>query len=649
MTDQDAAPGDALPDALPDAPGDSPVRHRRGVTQVLLAITVAAFALRLLMIFAVHPLCDFDAERWDDAAQYLAQPGETCMRLEGDSAYLYGQGMMVAAEHGMSDPLWWFTARVELASGKKPPGVVFVVAGLARLGLPSPDATRVAMALLGSATVLLVGRLALTLFGRSTSIVASLLVAFNPMFVTNDWRLLTETMAAFFFVVALGLIYRLWVRPTTRTALLLGASYGCIWYARAEAPLLWVSTIPPVLVTMRYVSRSVRWRAGLIVAVSSLSSIAPMVIANTLRFHQPAPLGTGGGWGLMNSSCDDAWYYEFTGSLTGSCYDPVTDLAVFSEIGYQPDTLKDDSDVDAVYQRQAMKYVTANLSRLPAVAAARFGRTLGLYAPGHTVEVDRSVEKRGQIEPVLGFGFLYLSMPFAALGAVVLWRRRLTIAPMIGTVVTLALLSGATFGLPRYRVFVDVSLVFLAAVGIVTTPSFLRHVRRRRGAEPAAGPPWWSAPAGGLGPDESISRTMARPRPPLDPRWRRVGLPAAAALLVLGVGIVAWSAGIEPVDPTSGVTTETQRQLCIHLDNFGNIIRDVGGNPAVLQRAPAELDAIARLAPPELEPEATDLRQRLESYFRATASGTTPQVPAEQVKAASQSAQHILELRNRIC
>jgi hypothetical protein len=51
-------------------------------------------------------------------------------------------------------------------------------------------------------------------------------------------------------------------------------------------------------------------------------------------------------------------------------------------------------------------------------------------------------------------------------GLVVLWRRRITLIPLVSQVAVVTVTAAATFGVTRYRVPVDVVMVVAASVAL---------------------------------------------------------------------------------------------------------------------------------------------------------------------------------------
>ena len=99
----------------------------------------------------------------------------------------------------------------------------------------------------------------------------------------------------------------------------------------------------------------------------------------------------------------------------------------------------DPSAEDAYWRKRAFDYMGKHLGRLPVVALARFGRMWELYHPGSpwgdptgnqkiTFDV---IEGRSETAARIALAQYYLLMPLAIAGAVILWRRKMTIVPLV--------------------------------------------------------------------------------------------------------------------------------------------------------------------------------------------------------------------------
>jgi len=589
----------APPDTHTDVNDPSPRSAHRSIRGPLLGIMAFAFILRLVMVFVVHPMCPYDAERWDDPAQYQidgamqanASPG--CITLKGDSLYVYLQGRLLASGNGLSDPIRMANG-VITPSGKKPPSVAILVAALDEVGISAPDGARVALSLAGVLTVALIGLLLHRIVGRRAALIGAGLMAVHPMFVTNDWRLLTEPLATVCFVGALYATYRLWERPSARWASAAGMSLALASYSRNEAPLLWLVVVLPVVLGMRRFPGKVRANLLVTSALAGLIVLAPLWILNASRFENPSPFGPGSGWGLLNGTCDDTWYHELTGYLSFSCFDPSTNLQVIQLMATRTDPPVDESELDVVYRRRATTYIGDNVGRFPAVAAARLGRVFGVYSPGQTISLDITSEERGDLDSKLSFAAYYALIPLSVLGLTELRRRKIPISPIVGPVVVVAAVAVASFGLPRYRLYVDVGMVLAGAVGLDVLPARWRSWREARA---------------GRGASDSSER---RPRFALTPARAAFG-GAGAMLVLLAVAVVVWSAGLEPPDASAapggdGGPAATAR-LCADLDRLAELAAATKTDASRLAEVPQALDALAISGPPSFGPDLDEMRK----------------------------------------
>jgi hypothetical protein len=107
-----------------------------------------------------------------------------------------------------------------------------------------------------------------------------------------------------------------------------------------------------------------------------------------------------------------------------------------------------------------------HLDRLPVVVAARVARMYDLYRPFDTLRINWQVEGRPRWPSAVGLVVGWALLALSVAGAVVLWRRRITIVPVVAHVVVVTVTAGLTFGVTRYRVPVDVCAILLSAVAI---------------------------------------------------------------------------------------------------------------------------------------------------------------------------------------
>ena len=190
---------------------------------------------------------------------------------------------------------------------------------------------------------------------------------------------------------------------------------------------------------------------------------------NLSRFEEPVYLSTGIGHTLQQSACDEVFY----GKLIGYYWQCYTAPASANKL--------DESQKDKYPREYALDYIDHHKSRLPLVVAARVGRLWEVFKPGQTTAMDWWIEGRGRAASWTSLFFYYAMIPFAVAGIVIMWRRKISILPVVAPAVIVTIAAATTFGLPRYRAPAEVGLVLVAAIGLAGAWQALR-ARRTRGA-----------------------------------------------------------------------------------------------------------------------------------------------------------------------
>jgi 4-amino-4-deoxy-L-arabinose transferase-like glycosyltransferase len=303
--------------------------------------------------------------------------------------------------------------------------------------------------------------------------------------------------------------YRFWNRPTYGAAALLGFVIALAALTRAEALLLLGFMVVPLAWGLRRRGVTLRRQVILVVVsgVVGLATISPWLVYNLARFEEPVFMTSGTGAVLLAGSCDPAFYGEFMGYYGANCYDEyirsgavlgdprlprcdqsAVDAAQTDPLDRSreqldqvarcyPDPLTmDESQRDKISRDLAVKYIEGHRRQLPVVMAARVGRAWDAYVPLQNTRLDVDVEGRGRVASWAGLWFYYAELPFAIYGAVLLWRRRIPLSPLLSMAGVITVTAAITFGVTRYRVPVDVMIAVLAAVGI---DALLRLIRPR--------------------------------------------------------------------------------------------------------------------------------------------------------------------------
>ena len=66
----------------------------------------------------------------------------------------------------------------------------------------------------------------------------------------------------------------------------------------------------------------------------------------------------------------------------------------------------------------------------------------------------------------MGLALYYVTLPLAVVGAVWLYRRQVTLVPLLAPMLVITVTAALAFGTTRYRIPADVALVVLAGVGL---------------------------------------------------------------------------------------------------------------------------------------------------------------------------------------
>ena len=407
-------------------------------------------------------------ERVVVAADHRLSRATTATALTGDSFYYHSRRTRSAAGEWFVDPIRWFNTGEGVASAAHPPLYSTVPLGLwSTLGIDTVTGHRLASSLLGIAAVAVIGLLGYRLAGPAAGLVAAGITAIYPQLWINDGVLLSESIVVLVIACALHAMYSFWQHSTLRNACVLGAVCGIAALGRNELILLF----PVVAIPLALRARDIDWRARIRLAVVACLAgavfVMPWAIWNLTRFNEPTLTSSSLGSVLSAANCDSVYY----GSAIG-----------FYDNCFQgPWPTGDESERDAVPREQAIQYMKDHVTRLPVVVLARVGRVWGVFKPGQTTLFDWSIEHRGRAPSWAGLFSYYLLLPFAGVGLVSLWRRRISILPLVAGPVIVTFSAATTFGVTRYRAPAEVAIVLAAAVGVVATVGWLRARRPSSG------------------------------------------------------------------------------------------------------------------------------------------------------------------------
>ncbi len=334
-------------------------------------------------------------------------------------------------------------------------------------------AQRLAMTLFGAGVVLVIGLVGRTVAGDRAGLLAAGIAAVYPNLWINDGLVMSETLATLAVALAILLAYRLVRDPRLANAAWLGAACGLAVLARAELGLLLPLMVLPVALFLKSCSAKRQIGLFLLSGVAAFAVVSPWLVANLTRFDEPVLFSTNDGLTICGANLHRTYYGEGTGLWALDC------------AGF-PVPKGDRSVVSNALRSDGLHFIRDHLGRLPVVVGVRVARVWSLYAPGmmasYNVNEGRDVEVSWA-----GFFAFWILVPFAVAGGVLLRRRRVPITPLVAQFVIVTVTAAAIYGITRFRVPAEVSLVVLAAVAV-------DHLWRRR-SRPATRPVAVETPA----------------------------------------------------------------------------------------------------------------------------------------------------------
>jgi 4-amino-4-deoxy-L-arabinose transferase-like glycosyltransferase len=415
-----------------------PQLHRKKaippLLRTLLAITAGAFVLRLAYALAIAP----DIRGLADDTFYRL----SSLNLANGHGYRGGLDAFLPGRH-------WPTA-------EHPPLYPLALSVVPRLGPDSVDAQRIVGVLAGSVTVLVVGLIAARLAGARAGMIAAALCAVYPTFIAADGAIMSESLFGALVALCVLQALRIQERPTIGRMAVLGLLAGAAALTRSEGLLL----APFLGLPLVAAARAQRLRLLAALAAGVLVFVGPWVARN-YDVYGKAVFTTNEGTTVGGANCWQTYYGGHIGSHWTGC------LRTYRS-GTNP------VEISRRHRELGVDYARSHPERAVFVAGVRLLRLFTLYdLPDYT-----TVEGRDRTFQTVGLVLFYPLLGAGVVGAVVLWRRRrrLTLALVLAPVAISTVTAVVTYGLPRLRHIVDVSLLVLAGVAAAELA-----VRRARG------------------------------------------------------------------------------------------------------------------------------------------------------------------------
>jgi 4-amino-4-deoxy-L-arabinose transferase-like glycosyltransferase len=321
---------------------------------------------------------------------------------------------------------------------EKPPLYPAVLALFSWVGLDSYAAHRVVSCVLGASAVVLIGMLGRRVAGDRIGLLAGAIAAVYPALWMLDASLRSESLYLPLIALVLLLAYE-------RRFVWLGIALGLAALTRSEALLL----VPLLLLFMP----RPRLRPALVVVACCFVVIAPWLARNWITFDQPTGISTNEGGLFAGANCHSAYYTPLIG--TWACF-PRND-PVWGE---------NEAVISGHLRSRAFDYATDHAGRVPAVVGVRVLRVWDLWSPADASRLEASIADRHIDAQRATMASLYLLIPFALAGAVVLRRRGEPIGILVAALVFVTLVAALSYGSTRFRVAAEPAIVVLASVGI---------------------------------------------------------------------------------------------------------------------------------------------------------------------------------------
>ncbi|HEX8119880.1 MAG TPA: glycosyltransferase family 39 protein [Solirubrobacteraceae bacterium] len=397
------------------APG--PPADLRGRFVPLLAVTAAgALAIRIWAALTLdHPVVQGDAMTFHQVAQHLAD----------------GEGFRAAFDH--------------VPTAEHPPLWELVLAAADLVGGNGYTTHRLIGALIGTLTVIATGLLGRRVAGDAVGVVAAVLAAVNPMLWGADVSLMSEPLYGLLLVCALLVATR---PPSVRDAAALGALIGLAALTRGEAVGLLVLLVVPLLWR--------RWKPLAAAFAACALVIAPWTIRNLVTFDAPVLISTNANTVWIGANCPETYAGSLVGHWSFRCFEKI-----------RPG--EDEAQWSVRQRRDGLDYALDHTGRWPAVVRARLARTFELHDFGQSLYLNAN-EGRA-VKPLRwGIRFTWALLVLAAIGAVLLRRRRAPLLVVLAPIALVVALSVLVYGMTRFRFAAEPSLCVLAAASLAALP-----------------------------------------------------------------------------------------------------------------------------------------------------------------------------------
>jgi len=366
----------------------------------------------------------------------------------GDGIWYHSQAQIIADVHRYLAPGEYVFKAQRIPTAEHPPLFPALLAVVVWSGHRSVVALQVTCAFLGAAGIPVVGLVGRRVGGARVGVIAAFLCAVAPSLWQYDHLILSESLLPLTFGLLLLALYGFWDDPTVRRGLWTGAALGLAIYTRSELLLF-----TPVIAVMvwrhpRFEHRRTRLRAVAAIGLVTAALILPWTVRNLLVLDRPVAFTNNLESVIGGANCKPVYTGKFIGSWSPFC-----------NLDNMPEHT-DQSERFALLRYRGFQYASRHLDQLPAVFAARIGRTWEVYQPFQGL----GGEGRPDALWIASTVSFWLLAVLGTIGAVRLRRRHVPIWPLVSMAPFVTAMSVLSYGFVRLRVPLDVALIILAAV-----------------------------------------------------------------------------------------------------------------------------------------------------------------------------------------
>jgi 4-amino-4-deoxy-L-arabinose transferase-like glycosyltransferase len=351
----------------------------------------------------------------------------------------------------------------------RPPGYPTLIAGVYAVFGENLLALRLVEAVLGAASVALLGIVGAATFGNTAGFIAGALMALHPVLAFLPSTQYSENTLVLVLVAALAAVFSAWRRGGPWRWALAGGLFGVAALVRPTTVFMLPGLGLGLLLAMRGGARS-RILTMLVAVPALLVTVAPWIV----RGHRVQ-----GEWYFIASGGGRQFWVGNNARATAETSSPTQWNAAEREslFSYSSDIAR-----ERWHYREGLRFVRAEPARAARLYLKEITNLFALWPETFSRAVSTGQWGRW------AQGIMSLTIFVGAAIALARMRAHPLAWPLFGAVVSFALASAAFFTVMRYRMVIEPCLLWLAGVGWAST-ALGATLARRLGLGDAPGTP----------------------------------------------------------------------------------------------------------------------------------------------------------------